>query len=175
MSDVSLLSGISGLSFDSILLSHLLFFYLLPLFFLSFLLLFFFSFFAGWLFFFFFLHKIRLYLFIYFFYQEICFFFVWLHFSSYRRWYLVGGMCSMLPYWYTPLCVHLSVLFLSFFLKSGIEKSYGSPRYTCMSWPYVLFKIFFYQWWYISDRLFLGKFVCDVCMFCFLTVSRLIL
>ena len=102
MSDVSLLPGISGLSFDSTLLSPLLFFCLVLLLFLSYL---FFSFFFCHL-----VHFPELFL------ELFSIFFVkrqaFLYGSSLaaRRNKLVGGMCSMLPYG-TGICCHAFIYY----------------------------------------------------------------
>ena len=113
MFDVSPLSGISGLSFDSTLLSPLLFFCLVLLPFLSYLFLP-----AG--------------PFFYTFPENSSIFFVkrqaFLYGSciTVRRSKLVGGMCSMLPYDNGICCYALIASVHSFFytfLKSGIDKS----------------------------------------------------
>ena len=113
MSHVSSLSGISGLSFDSTLLSPLLFFCLILLPFLSNL------FSACWPFLLNFFQNILQYfslrdrLFLY----GSC--------LAARRSKLVGGMCSMLPYGtgiYLTLCIY--ILFLIFLLLLSIPFLY---------------------------------------------------
>ena len=99
-----------------------------------------------------------------------------------RRWQLISGMCSMLPYLYGTSIFHylfrwyflIFHCFCPFFffhklLKSGIDKSDESPWYQHVL---ALCAFFFLVNRGVSDQLFLRKFVFDVCMFC---LSRLIL
>ena len=132
MSDISLFpppaspSGVSGLSFDSTLLSPVLFFCLILLLFLSYLL--FFS--ACWPFLLNFFQKILQY------FSLIDRLFLYDSCLAARRSKLVGSMCSMLPYGtdicfyaFIYFCLFVCFLFVAFvysfftFFRSGIDKS----------------------------------------------------
>ena len=95
---------------------------------------------------------------------------------------MVGGMCSMLPYgscicYYSFIHIFIIIIlsvhsYFIKFLKSGIDKSEESPRYQHVL-AFCAFFVCFFLTRVISDRLSLGKFVFDFCMFCFLHVSRI--
>ena len=80
---------------------------------------------------------------------------------------MVGGMCSMLPYG-LGVC-HYAYTYIYIKKKSSTDKSDKSPRYQLV----LAFCAFSTS--VIPFHLFFQKLVFDVCMFCSIFVSRLLL